>query len=310
MTMAWETHGSGQAMVLRIRGDEQFKSPRSRAMFRTVNAALQIKDLAQKRAPTLSMDNWPDDIFPTQQERDASRLIDKVALLQNRGWSLVEEAQAGNAPSADMLVFLQEAQTVDQQLQDWKDWAPNQWRPWTTQNYSPSPSNSPATRPAMEYPKKIQLFHNPNMAGLWCAVRAARLRLLQTMLEISTIVTAGGIQLPPACSWSVLHTHLAETIDGICNSVPYLLGEVDESGCLQLGTNCKPIIAIYALWPLHAAAQVKDVDDTYFSWIMEQLQRIGTISGFKQGICLEKYRLFRRPSMLSLDPLEHLHFDV
>ena len=297
-------------MVMRIRGDDQFKTRRGQSMFRSINISLQIKDQAQKRPPTLSMNNYPDDAFSTTQERDASRLMDRVTLLQHRGWSLVEGTQAGTAPSGDLLLFLQEAQALDQQVKDWKDWAPNNFRPWTTPSYAPSPSNSPAVRPAMQYPKKIHLFHNTCVAGGWCTMDAARVRLLQAMLEVSTILTAGGIQLTPALAWNVLHTQLMDTVDSICNSVPYLLGEVDEAGSLQLGTNCKPTAAMLLLWPLHAAALVKDLDDSYFSWTMEQLHRIGTISGFTQAITLEKHHLYRSSSIVSLDPLEHFHFDV
>ena len=297
-------------MVLRLRGAEQFKSPRGRSMFKSINTSLQMKDQAQKRPPTLSVDNYPDDIFLHTQGRDGSRLMDRVTLLQHQGWSLVDGAQAGTAPSADLLMFLQDSQTLDQQLQDWRDWAPNKFRPWTTPSYSPSPSNSPAIRPATEYPKKIQLFHSLGIAISWCVLRAARVRLLQTMLGISTILASGGVQLSPALSLSVLHTQLIETVDSICNSIPYVLGEVDESGSLQVGANCKPIIATAALWPLHTAALVKDIDDSYFAWIMEQLHRIGVISGCAQAISLEKHHLYRRASIVSLDPLEHFHFDV
>ena len=310
MTEAWETHASGQAMVTRIRGDEQFNTSRGRSMFRSINTSLQIKDQAQKRPPTLSMNSYPDDVFLNTQARDGSRLMDRVTLLQHQGWSFIDGARAGTAPSGDLLLFLQEAQALDQQLKDWKDWAPNQFRPWTTPSYAPSPSNSPAVRPAMQYPKKIHLFHSPTVAGGWCTMQAARVRLLQTMLEVSTILTAGGIQLAPAVAWNVLHTQLMDTIDSICNSVPYLLGEVDESGSLQLGTNCKPTIATFLLWPLHAAALVKDLDDSYFTWIMEQLHRIGTISGCTQAVILEKHHLYRSASIISLDTLEHFHFDV
>lgn len=297
-------------MVMRIRGHDQFKTPRGRSMFRTFNTTLQIKDQIQKRPPTLSMTDWPDDVFLTSQERDASRLMDKVTLLQNRGWSLVEQAQASTMSSTDMLVFLQESRALDQEIQDWRDWAPNQFRPWTTPSYSPSPSNSPAPRPATEYPKEILLFHNPCIAHVWVLMQTARILLLQVMLEINTILAAGGIQLPPTFSWSVLHTQLMETVDSICNSLPYLLNEVDESGRLQVGGNGKPMVALFAVWPLHVVTQVKDIDDSYFAWAMEQLQQIGTMTGCKESITLEKHHMFRRPSILSLDPLEHFHSDV
>ena len=296
-------------MVLRIRGDDQFTTRRGQAMFRSGNRALQIKDHCHKRPPTLSIDSWPDSVFVTPSERDASRLIDKVTALQHRGWSLVEEAQTGMMPSNEMIVFLRESVILDHELQDWKDWAPNDWRPWTTPNYQPSPSNSPAARPAMEYPKKIHLFRNPHVAAIWCYIRAARIRLLQVMLEVNSVLAAGGIQLSPAFSWSVLHTQIIDTVDSICN--PYLLGEIDESGSLHVGSQSKPIIALSALWPLHVAALVQDIEDPYFNWILEQMYRIGTTCGCRQAIALEKHHMLRRPSITNLDPaLEAMHFDV
>ena len=297
-------------MVLGLRGDQQFETPRGRSVFTSINTALQINNLAQKRLPTQSMTDWPDDVYPNAQATTASRLMDKVGLFQYNGWALVEESHSSNIPSTQMLLLLQEALILDQNLQDWRKGASNIFRPWTTPGYSPSPSNSPNPRAAVEYPKRILLFHTPAAAATWANVRAARVRLLQTMLEINVILATAGMHLPPACSWNILHAQLLDTVDSIANTIPYLLGEVDETGGLLMGGNVQPARAVFAIWPLHVCALVKDVDDSYFSWIMEQLYRIGNITGYKAAIALEKHHLIRRSSIVSLDTLENFSFDV
>jgi hypothetical protein len=310
LTMAWETHGTGQAMVLSIRGEGQFTTSLGKTMYKQINSLLHIKDLAQKRASTRATISEPTDLYETQQSHDAARLIEKVTILQNTGWSLVEELSSSgtgaNNQISRMLQFLQDAIDVDHQLQDWKDWAPNQWRPSTTPNFQASPSttaaaaattNSTTTTPAVaaiEYPKRIHLFQDPSIAGIWCSLRAARVRLLQAMLECTRVLAAEGVQpSSPAFSWSVLHTQLLDTVDSICNSVPYLLGETDESGQLCIPPHPKPGIAFFALWPLHVVARVTDVDDAYFDWILEQLCRVGEIVGCKRAVELENYSMLR-----------------
>ena len=271
---------------------------------------LQQKDLRLKRPPERSMSDWPDNVFPSQPERDAVRLFDKVATIQYRGWSLVEESRNGTTLTADMLVLLQDAQIVDQELQDWRDSTPSPWRPWTTPNYSPSPSASPSPHAAMQYPKQIYLFHSYAVAKNWSWVHTSSVLLLQMMLEINSTLAASGMQLPPALAQSVLQTRLIQSIDSICNSVPYMLGEVDNVGRLQFDTSGRAMSASLILWPLHIITQVKDLDDSYFTWILEQIYRIGTITGYTQSLKLEKYHLRRQPSFVGADPSERFDFDV
>ena len=130
------------------------------------------------------------------------------------------------------------------------------------------------------------------------------------MLEISSVLTAGGVHLPPALTWNTLQTHLLDTVDGICNCVPYLLGEVDEAGSLHVGSNGKPIVALFALWPLHAAALVQGTDEACFNWILEQLQRVGYIAGMQEAVALEKHHLLRQPSVMGLESLSAFQFEV
>ena len=37
-TIAWDSHESGRALLLRLRGLEQFQSPRGQSLFRVVNS--------------------------------------------------------------------------------------------------------------------------------------------------------------------------------------------------------------------------------------------------------------------------------
>lgn len=74
---------------------------------------------------------------------------------------------------------------------------------------------------------------------------------------------------------------IAKICDDICDSVPYLLGYVDQSHPPKPGSG-----AIHAMWALFVCACMQYIPQTQRTWAINQLERIGHEMGVHQTLPL------------------------
>lgn len=80
-----------------------------------------------------------------------------------------------------------------------------------------------------------------------------------------------------------LEDKLSVLYDGICASVPYLLGEIDQQGRLQQSRHGKAVGGYFLLWPLRLLLFRGPTDEAQRAWIKKQLTYIRANMGIQQA---------------------------
>ena len=183
--------------------------------------------------------------------------------------------------------LLQEASSLDLEYQQWSDSASDVY-----QYKRVNPSNSPDQDSLLPYqtrPRDIFVYHDLWVATQWHKYYVARMKLLQIMLEcqshMNSIPTLGkqaaSDQMPTS---EALRQGTIEMVNGICASVPFMMGEVDSNGNLKLKPSGRMAIGgMSLLLPLHVASCSKVIGLEQKMWIKDRLRHIGFVTGIHQA---------------------------
>ena len=183
--------------------------------------------------------------------------------------------------------LLQEAATLDLEYQQWSDSASEvyQYRKIETSDSSDQDSSLPYTA----RPRDVFVYHDIWVATQWHKYYIARIYLLQTMIEcqfhLISIPTLGKEPVSDKISSSDDLNHIIiEMVNGICASIPFMMGEVDSNGSLRLKPSGRVAYGgIALLLPLHVAARVKVIGLEQRMWIRGRLRHIGCVTGISQA---------------------------
>ena len=274
-------------MLLRLRGEAQFDTQRGKVIYKAISKFVRLKDSISKRPPTILVSINIKSVDHISPATEAQKLLMNITSLQNEGSMLMKSAECGAIEHAKLLLFLRDATKMDSEVQQWRDDCPIDWQAHYCSHIGHTTLSDPQARPY--YPRSISYFQDRFIAGTWCIVEAARICLLQTMIECTDVLDLPVIQDAAPFSRSRLDQGILDSVDTITSNLPYLLREIDSNGNLCLPRNSKPFNLLGILWPLHVFVTVETIDDSSFDWILRQLRRLASIIGCQQTIGLRHH---------------------
>ena len=290
---AEDVHGKAQATMLRLRGQDQFKTEQGRSLFRTVQRLLQSRDLMSWTQPSLAISEWPKDLYMNPNGERWARLFTKMRVAIVRLYELLDDIQMNDAWFADAAGAGRNALALEEEAGILCAWGSSPLRHNPIPGLSDSSSDY-AMASTRTYPKNLFVFKNFIVPTGRALLHCARLRMLKAALDYTTAVSDLGIEPLPDLSAPKIRAKMLRNVDELCGIIPFLLGEIDEDGRLFVGGSGQALGAFASIYPLHLAAHIDGVPDAQFDWIVDQLQRIGTVHGIKQGEVMANYHRARR----------------
>ncbi len=316
-----------------MRGPAQFASSVGRNLFATTNRMLILRDLADRNRPTLGLADWPVSVYACWLGDISARLSVRVADVCGRVIDLMDVAvgDRDEAWAESLRVVIYDALDADRDVQRNIDDAPKDLRWWSLPSRSPSPCVSTSAfipaRPSSDprflysacaslfpravepsngaaidedqqqtplYPLRIDTYPTMAVASLWNSVRCVRLHLFRTLYELFSCLQQHPVlpshTLPTP---AVVRANVLTTVNDICASVPYLLGDIDTNGALRsfrstAGDRGKLSNNIALLWSLHKVCRVPNLEPGLKAWIIRVLERIGTVGEMRQALNLSR----------------------
>ncbi|KAL8829784.1 MAG: hypothetical protein Q9191_001811 [Dirinaria sp. TL-2023a] len=282
-TKLWASHHAGQRELIRLRGPAQFKSPRGRSLYRLIHIIQQFQELYCRRQPVSKPDAAFTTFYPMPHAAKLAELLSEVSKLKRGVTGPTERGKHEIHPGK----WDKDAMTLDQRMQSWSDRAPE------ASLFRSIPSEDSRLRQengcVVEYPERIWIFNSIQMACARNAFTCGRIHLLQAMLDYRARLATGASILSALPSETNLRQRLQELVGDICATAPFLLGEVNIQGALNIDARRKAVGAYLLLWPLHVAATVADLPAALETWIVDRMFCIGHAVGIKQALVLKSY---------------------
>jgi len=278
----FETHGPGQIELLRLRGAEQFGTSRGRNLYNLVHSRQRLQDLNQRRRPNNLFNASFDKHHPGPHAMKLARILAKVTELYSAVPCVSNEPLHRSGWEIRAL-------DLEQEMHRWIDDAPEMLHYWSIFPSYPSVNTDPST--SHLYPKSMFIFKNIQVATGWNVFWCGRIYLLRSMLEYRNGLTAQGSQDSVLPSESEIYQSLQDTVDNICATVPFLLGEVDSHGALSTESRRRALGGYYLVWSLHVTGSVRCLPFTQEAWIADRLMHIGHVFGIKQAFLFKQYRV-------------------
>ncbi|MCJ1388911.1 hypothetical protein MMC18_001762 [Xylographa bjoerkii] len=305
-------HRQGLSTILKLRGPSQFRRPLGRSLFIGINKILLWRDLKEGRRPTLAITDWPDGVYSNPAIEFSARLAVRVVDVCGRTREAAEVAHADRDGEwmQSLGALIQDTLDVNQDVQDHLDKQPENlhwWSlplPWASapaSNSSSSASDSGDSDhgpPSLSrYPSRIDIYPTLTVASHWNTVRGTRLPLFRVFRSLSSLTQQHPFfTFPTLPSSANLHVALTTTINDICASVPFLLGDVNASGTLSdISARMQGGHIVVLMWGLHMLCGIDGLEPGLKAWMIKVLERMGTAGGVKQALILS--RLHTQPTV-------------
>jgi hypothetical protein len=266
----WQLHDRGQAALILQRGDDYLRTEIGGALFRLIYTRQCLNCIARRHKPTISMTSGSWQLaFPTAYFRKTMKLVASIADLVYDAYS--HSPPCGTAPNESCRVA-DDAVRMDAELTAFM----TQILPCMEYDRIPNDVHREKDFEEGYSPKSLNIFRDLQLASLHHIFWYGRLHVLQIILQYS------NYQL----KWQreELQARLQETVDHICESVPYALGDTD---CPKVTLNAKggkAVAAHYLVWVLAAASIAPGVPIAQKEWISQRLKHIGHVHGLQQAL--------------------------
>ena len=174
---------------------------------------------------------------------------------------------------------------IDGRLKAWCNQASGDYR-YTSLEL---PTSSPGTKTFFESRLNvpIHVYSSSTMAAMWNLHRGARILLLHGLKNCLSRRKQYGAAKPDSSELVDIDKKTIGSIESlfndICASVPYLLGEVDQKGNLQMPRQCKAVGGYYLLWPLCLALFLDSIDSVQREWVKRRLTYIYHVLGVREA---------------------------
>jgi hypothetical protein len=136
--------------------------------------------------------------------------------------------------------------------------------------------------------KSFYLFNSIQHAAMWIGFWVGCIHLAQSLLQGYRMFfrrsSASSNSAAFASSVADIWERLLMTIGDICASAPYLLGDVNERGQLNIGGKTKALGGFFLLRALVVANSVEDLPIGLRRSLLDLLARIGTSVGIKNAL--------------------------
>ena len=275
----FESHGAGQMELLRLRGQEQFRTLRGQDLYRLAHARQRLQDLAYRRRPTNILNAAPEAFNSNPHAAKLAELLFRATKLHS---DIVQVTRQ------DYDDWALEALDILREMRQWSERPPPKMRFWSLLAFESSTTTDAESFGC--YPKSIIVFTGLPAATGWTVLWCGQLMVLQTMLECRHGMDADQAAQSRLGSESNICQDLLDTVDNICAGAPFLLGEIDDHGALNTHARSKAVGAYFLTMSLHLAGSVTCLSPTQEAWISNRLLYIGNVFGIKQALVLRAYR--------------------
>lgn len=264
-----------------MRGGQPLESAIEHGLFHTIHARLQISELdGSSPNPTRPLFNTTTrGPLPPQAQfwklmRDVSQSSSKIQSIAKRC------SQGSGVPTADLTETLKGAFSVHCQLLAWKTSLPAELKYQAYIIPDMAYHNG-----QLAFSTKFILFTDIPQAAMWISYWCSQIHIIQNLvLGLGILRQISDDALELAISKNDLQTHVLKTVDDICASVAYMLGDVDEKGDLRVGSEVKALGPFFMLRGLLVVNMVDGISTAQRRWVQECLLRIGHQWGVKTAL--------------------------
>jgi hypothetical protein len=278
---AWANHVDGAVALTKLRGDEQFKHPMSRAVFRAVRTVMitSCVQLSKPVDPFPSKHGWSG--VEMSEENAANRLslicID-LPNIRARATDL-QNAPRTQALEKEARALLEYAQMVDANLLEWSLTLPEDWH-FRTAGYVAEMTEDVSTSP--EWPGPQHVYEDVHIANIINDYRVCRIFCQRVILACLTWLTPPGCDPQSTGDYKRAAFVIQSMVDEISACVPFHMRYDMQNTPQQLGQDESAAEAIggyFLVWPLYVAANAEIVPQRQRDWLSARLFHIGTTFG-------------------------------
>lgn len=197
-------------------------------------------------------------------------------------WAATRNYDRNNAVEAHedhVEAKIHQALQLEHRLQDFQTTVDSVWK-YSTVTYSAS-----GPTPPLPTPNDAYIFSDIQLAAQWMDLWCADIRLKDTLAASLTA------SYNPSTRSAVIKSlsNATSSIDKICASVPFMLGELDANGCPRTHGDVLVGPAPMVLAPvLFIAGTSYPVQEAQKAWICARLVQIGCQRGIGQAFVFEK----------------------
>ena len=283
----WSSHIDILEYLLHVRRLSPDESADSRELSTNAHIVLQTRNLSKRLRPSKDAVMIINDPRKEESIRIHGNLVYEVCnFLASADEILRSTPSLISAYGTDLRLrnLIREGFEIDRKLELWSEQISGRYIYIIME--APDCSLSELQSPSHKRPS-IHIYSSGAMAYLWNLHRCTRIFLLQCIQDcirrqkhISQVhqqpLQIFAEEVGPEDKLSFLY-------DGICASVPYLLGEIDQQGELQQLRHGKAVGGFFLLWPLRLLLFRGPTDETQRAWIKKQLAYIRANMGIQQA---------------------------
>ena len=277
----WDSHHDGRMMVMRVQAEHLQSNPDSWNLFRIMHTQVLLGCLLKKCPP-------PQDSIRWLSVGNLNGPIEKLSIIFVKLVRVVSHVEdvAISWPepirTKELRNIAQHGIELDQKLVHWAESLHSTWKYSTIPNHSTS----------IPLPKAIQVHEDFFTAASWNTWRSIRIRLIQILMAITELT--GEDSRDSDFQFMRWRKTLLDLADAVCNTTPYLLGEIDGQGVPRSTAKGIALGGLTLLYPLRMISTIRDLPEHYHHWIGTKLTYIATTHGIGQANIILKFNKMRK----------------
>ena len=278
------SHAAGQVHLVRLRGEEQFKSNTGCEIYLFIRSRQMITGLAYQRLSSIGVEAPLEDSHRKPYRARFSNWLSRISALYG-----ARAQDSRGVPGRRLFPkgWAIEVLDLEEEIREFNNNVPDFLRYWSLPYDATGGSG---LEDGLIYPKAIYVYPSLLQSYGWGAIWCGRIHLLHAMLVYRSTLTDSEALESPLPSVSSINEDLQTMVDNLCNMVPFMLGEVDSKGALNAPGRGKAAGALFAMWILHIASSVTIMPRSQQDWITGRLLHIGHSVGIQQALVLKDFR--------------------
>ncbi|KAL8790282.1 MAG: hypothetical protein Q9195_006440 [Heterodermia aff. obscurata] len=282
----WSSHIDILEYLLHVRRLAPHESAESRQLSTNAHIVLQTRNLSKRLRPSKDAAMIVNDPRKEESIRQHGNLVCETCnylASADETLRLIPSLVPSHETDLRLGDLVSEGFEIDRKLERWSEQVSGRYI--YTAMEAPDCSLSEMQSPSQRRPS-IHIYSSGAMAYLWNLHRCTRIFLLQCIQDcVRRQKHISQLQQPLRiyADEAELEDKLSVLYDGICASVPYLLGEIDQQGRLQPPRHGKAVGGFFLLWPLRLLLFRGPSDEAQRAWIKKQLAYIRTNMGIHQA---------------------------
>ena len=183
-----------------------------------------------------------------------------------------------------LLSLIQAGLSLNEKLQAWEDQAHGVYTYQTIEVAKLWPAGSPLVSKG---PTIAHIYNSISVGSLWNSYRIIRIYLLRCLISGASRLAREACHAAEAAahreSTVPMRNQIQRLANGICASVPFMLGEVDQEGFSRNARHTKAVGGLFLLWPLGSLLPLKSLPHEQVAWVQECLAHIHATFGIRMA---------------------------